>query len=295
VGKLKSDSPDPMTRESGQERERHQWDGVALGWKKWWPVIEAGARHVSERMVALAAIAPGHRVLDLATGIGEPALLAAARVGPEGRVVATDLSSGMLRIARERAMGAGLTNVALLEADTARLPFPDACYDAVLCRWGVASLPDAVEALRSVRRLLVPGGSLVAAVWADGPRGRPLAGLVASVSREMFPVPSSPPATADVPRPESSTLAADLSRAGYRDVRSEEMQLTLEFPSPEDGVQYLCDVSPDVTALLAGKSVEQTTVFRRRLADGLHEYTMADGSVRVTNVTICTVGRGGQR
>jgi SAM-dependent methyltransferase len=283
-----------MSSESIEARERYQWDRVAPGWKRWWPIIEAGARHVSERMIALAAIAPGHRVLDLATGIGEPALLAAARVGPEGRVVGTDLSSGMLEIARGRAMRAGLTNVDFLDADTARLPFSDASYDAILCRWGLASLPDPVETLRAVRRLLVPDGSLVAAVWADGRRGRPLADLVASVSRDVFTERSSQPASAHGPVSESGTLAADLSRAGYRDVRSQEMELTLEFPSAEDCIQYLCDVSPDLTALLSDKSREQTAVFRRRLADGLQAYTMADGRVRVTNVTVCTVGRNGQ-
>ena len=98
-------------------KERQRWDSVAVGWKKWWPIIENGARNVSERMVELAEIESGQRVHDIATGIGEPALLVASRVGPAGFVVATDLSSRMLAIAQERAMALGLTNVNFMKAD----------------------------------------------------------------------------------------------------------------------------------------------------------------------------------
>jgi ubiquinone/menaquinone biosynthesis C-methylase UbiE len=280
-----------MSLESHKEHQRDQWDSVALGWKKWWPTIENGAQHVSERMITLAAIAPGHRVLDLATGIGEPAVLAASRVGPAGRVVATDLSSRMLDIARERAIGLGLANVEFIEADIEHLPFPDGGFDAILCRWGLASLSNAAKTLVSLRRLLAPNGSFVSAVWAEGPRGRPLASLVTSVTKEVFSIPSPVPATSISPRSEAETLAKDLSHAGYIDIRSEEIELTLEFESSADCFQYLRDVSPDMTTLLSDKSSEQTAAFQRRLAEGLQQFAIADGSVRVTNLTICVVGR----
>jgi len=69
-------------------------------------------------------------VLDIATRIGEPALLAASRVGPAGRVVATDISSQMLDIARERAAMSGLSNVEIRQADAGQLDFPDGSFDA---------------------------------------------------------------------------------------------------------------------------------------------------------------------
>ena len=282
-----------MSSESHQEHQRHQWDRVALGWKKWWPTIENGAQHVSDRMITLAAIAPGHRVLDIATGIGEPAVLAARCVGPAGRVVATDLSSRMLDIARERAMGLGLANVEFIEADTESLPFADETFDAILCRWGLASPSNTAKTLVSLRRLLAPNGSFVSAVWAEGPRGRPLAGLVTSVSDEVFSVPSPAPASSIPSQSEAETLAMDLSHTGYIDIRSEEMELTLEFHSAVDCFQYLRDVSPEVTTLLSDKSSEQAAAFQRRLAEGLQQFTVADGSVRVTNLTVCVLGRAG--
>ncbi|QDH70338.1 class I SAM-dependent methyltransferase [Marilutibacter alkalisoli] len=125
--------------------------------RMWWRTIENAARCVSERMLELAEVEPGQRVLDIATGIGEPALLAASRVGSAGRVVATDISSRMLDIARERAAMSGVSNVEFRQADAGQLDFPDGSFDAVFCRWGVTSLPNPPDALAAIRRMLAPG------------------------------------------------------------------------------------------------------------------------------------------
>ena len=61
--------------------QRKNWDSVASGWQKWWQTFENGAQHVSDRLIELAGIRPGNRVLDIATGIGEPAISAAKVVG----------------------------------------------------------------------------------------------------------------------------------------------------------------------------------------------------------------------
>jgi len=55
-----------------KKRQQQDWDMVSAGWEKWWDVLERGARPVSERLIALAELEPGKRVLDIATGIGEP-------------------------------------------------------------------------------------------------------------------------------------------------------------------------------------------------------------------------------
>ena len=265
------------------QSNRQQWDSVAAGWKKWWPTIESGAQHVSKRMLELAEVEPGQRVLDIATGIGEPALLAASLVGPAGRVVATDLSSQMLDIARERSTTLGLTNVEFLEADAERLDFPDGSFDAILCRWGLSDLSNPLSMLVSIRRMLAPHGSFAASVWEAGPKGRPLASLAAALAQEMFDLPS--------PRPGEEALEKDMVHAGFSDVRVEEMTLTLEWPSTEDCTQYLMDVSPVLAALLSDKPSGQQAEYRQRLAEKLRQYLTNDGIVRIPNVTICAVGR----
>src|SRR6516225_4710077 len=94
-----------------KNEQKRDWDAAAAGWKKWWPVLEGAAQPVSNRWVELARIGAGACVLDVATGSGEPAVTAARRIAPGGRVLAVDQSPGMLTIARERAETLGISNV----------------------------------------------------------------------------------------------------------------------------------------------------------------------------------------
>ena len=279
---------DDLTRGTDQ---RQQWDSVAAGWGKWWRTIDNGAQWVSERMLDLAELRPGHCVLDIATGIGEPALLAASRVGPTGRVVATDLSSRMLDVARERATSLGLTNVQFMEVDAERLDFPDGSFDVVLCRWGITSLPNPSSTLAAIRRMLTPNGSFATAVWEAGPRGRPLASLAGAVAREMFDSSSlreEPPAP---PGSARKALEEEMIRAGFGNSRIEEMTLALHFPTAEDCIQYLVDVSPEFAALLSARSSGERAEYRHSLAERLRPFVTADGSIRIPNVTNCAAGR----
>ena len=110
-----------------KEAERQSWNSVAAGWQKWWKPIEKGAEKVSRRLIELAEIKPGSRVLDIATGIGEPAITAANRVGNNGHVLATDISLQMLSIAKQRAASLGVQDVIeFKEGDIETIDLPSA-------------------------------------------------------------------------------------------------------------------------------------------------------------------------
>jgi SAM-dependent methyltransferase len=110
------------------------------------------------RVVALAALAAGERVLDAACGTGVVARLAAERVGADGRVVGFDLNPGMLTVARSLPVG-------WVQATAGRLPFPDGSFEVVCCQLGLQFFPDRAAALAEMARVLVPGGRLVVMVW----------------------------------------------------------------------------------------------------------------------------------
>jgi SAM-dependent methyltransferase len=140
-------------------------------WRKYDAAEERLTAPVSERMLDLAELRPGMRVLDLATGRGEPAIRAAHRVGPTGSVVGVDLSEGLLRMARERAAREGLSNLDLRAVSAESLDgVPTAHFHATLARWGLMYLDSPVAALSAARRAMIPGGVLVAAVWAEPER-----------------------------------------------------------------------------------------------------------------------------
>jgi ubiquinone/menaquinone biosynthesis C-methylase UbiE len=278
----------PTDAEHSKDRQRQQWDRVAAGWEKWWRTIEDGAHHVNERLVDLAEVAPGKRVLDIATGIGEPALSAARRVGSAGWVVATDISKQMLDIARIRARTAGLTNVEFLEADAECLDFPDRSFDAILCRWGITSLPDHANLLVRIQRMLTPNGSFATSVWDEASR-LPLTKIAITVAEAMFPS-APPPPEPPTAVPEDS-LESVMIRAGFTDVRAERLPVTLTLASAEAFTQYLVDVSPVVAALLLDQPLLRQTEYQHLLAQEFQRYAAVDGSFRIHNVCICTVGR----
>ncbi|MBA3433917.1 MAG: methyltransferase domain-containing protein [Actinobacteria bacterium] len=122
-----------------RDGQRQQWNTAATGWRKWSELIDGAASGISERLVELAGVERGSRVLDVAAGYGEPTLSAARKAGPEGRVVATDISPEMLAFGRERVAAAGLDNIDFVESDAASLDFPEASFDAALSRWGIIS------------------------------------------------------------------------------------------------------------------------------------------------------------
>ncbi len=242
-------------------------------------------------MLELAGAGPGQQVLDIATGIGEPALLAASRVGPTGRVVATDLSPAMLAIARQRAAVLRLTNVQFVEGDADLLVFPPKSFDTILCRWGVTSLPHPKETLITIHQLLKLSGVFVTAIWQEGAKGRPLASLAAAVIQGISGSPPFRPEAPSGARSAGAMLEQALISAGFRDVAIEEMALTLEFASPADCATYLKDVSPDLATALSHLSAAQQAQFDERLAEKLRPHVGPEGGVAIPNVTICGLGR----
>ncbi len=318
---MSSQSFDPVQY---KKRQRREWDAVAAGWRKWWETIERGAQPVSDRLVELAEIRPGHRVLDVATGIGEPAITAARRVGITGQVVATDHSPQMLAIVRERAAALGLQNLDFREMDAEALDVPENSFDAVLCRWGLMFLPNLAATLDRIRRLLVPNGKFAATVW-DVPPRVPMLSVAMDVVQRMLQPPPPPVGAPSLFRLSApGVLEEAFMQAGFADVRSERVTSIAEFPSVDGYIIMLQDVAAPVIepahvtpyqalgalVRLRAAGVEpvefqlvdaltwSTTDFREKqaevftaIAEAAHAHVAVDGVVRMPNEAICVVGR----
>jgi demethylmenaquinone methyltransferase/2-methoxy-6-polyprenyl-1,4-benzoquinol methylase len=125
-------------------------------------VMTAGLHHDwRRRAVDLAAPPAGSRVLDVATGTGDLALELAARVGPEGEVVATDFSERMLALAREKAPGVGAAAVRFEAANALDLPYRDGEFAAVTVGFGARNFSDLSRGLAEMARVVRPGGRVV--------------------------------------------------------------------------------------------------------------------------------------
>jgi SAM-dependent methyltransferase len=121
---------------------------------------------VVANLIARADLKPGDQVLDLGTGTAAVAIEAAPMVRPDGSVTAVDISPEMLLLARRRVSDAGLHNVAFREGRAEAIPAEDGAFDVVLASLSLMYVIDRATAASEIRRVLRPGGRLVAAVWA---------------------------------------------------------------------------------------------------------------------------------
>ena len=278
---------DPAEYKAGQ---RQEWGAAADGWSRQWETIERSAQPVSDRLVELAQIRPGHRVLDVATGIGEPAVTAARAVGPSGSVVATDQAPEMLAIARERVATLGLRNIEFHEMDAETLDLPGESFNALLCRWGLMFLPNLGDTLRGMYRLLAPGGELAAAVWSEPPMV-PMISLPMRVIQKMIEMPTPPEG---MPGPFSladvGALEQALRQAGLTSVHSERMVLTWEWPSAQEFVKMLLDIAAPLKAMLDRQPVEKSTEVLKAIEEAIAQYATVDGTIRIPNEAICVAG-----
>ena len=123
---------DPAKIEKFRGRLREEWteEATVSAWRKWHAKMAAFTRGVTEAILEAAQLRPGMRVLDLASGVGDPSLSIAEAVGPSGHVTATDLGPGMIGLAEELARKRGLSNIDFRVADVEALPFPDESFDS---------------------------------------------------------------------------------------------------------------------------------------------------------------------
>ena len=274
-----------------KDEQRRQWNNVAAGWMKWWPLFEKGAQPLSERLVELAELRPGQQVLDVATGVGEPTVAALQRVGAGGHVTAIDQSDQMLLIAQNRIAENGLPQPELRQMDAEALDLPQSSFDAILSRFGLMFFPNLDETLARMRELLVPGGILATAVW-DVPSKVPMLSLPMRIARQSLQL---PPPPAGVPNPfnlaDSAGLEQQLVRAGFENVRSERLTLTWDFASTDEFVQMTQDLAAPVTALLANHNPERQAEVWDAIAAAAQQYASTDGRIRVPSVAICVTGQ----
>ena len=279
---------DPARYKAGQRRE---WDTAAPGLKDWREVAEPAFQPVSERMMELADIQPGQRVLDVATGIGEPAVTAARRVGLSGHIIATDLSPQMLALGRERVAELGLAHIEFREMDAEALELPEQSFDIILCRFGLMYLPHPQAALERMHKLLAPGGRLIAAVWGP-PQKVPFARWPMEVAMRVLHVPAPPQ---QMPGPfslaDSRRLEQILTRAGFTAVSTEPMMLTLEWASVDDYIRFQQAILTGFNIMLAKFPAEQQAEVWRAIAEAAGQSTTPDGRCRTENELLLAVGR----
>lgn len=151
-------------------------------------LISLGSHRLLKRMtIELAGVRPGHKVLDLAGGTGDLAIKFSRLVGETGQVVLADINDAMLAVGRDRLIDAGCghnTQVAQLNGE--RLPFADNSFHCITIAFGLRNITDKDAALRSMLRVLKPGGRLLVLEFST-PVHKPLAKAYELYSFGLWP------------------------------------------------------------------------------------------------------------
>jgi len=223
---------------------------AAEGWQRGATGRAADLRPITERMLDLAGIGSGHRVLDVAAGTGEQTLMAARRVGPLGFVLATDIADRMLAYLDEAARNEGLANVQTRLMDARALELEPESFDAAICRLALMLIPERHKALAGIKRALKPGSRFAAIVLSTAEKiphiGEPLA--IARRHAGLPPAPLEDPGMFALGDP--GALRSAFERAGFREVALEIVASARRFPSLAAAMEHLRNSLPEMRPFL---------------------------------------------
>lgn len=274
-----------------RERQRQVWDLAAPSWGRQHNQSSATESRLTEQLIDLAGVASGHRVLDLACGVGDPAFAIAARVGSVGSVLGLDLSRGMIEQAQRGAIARGLANVEFRAIESeSDLGIMDGGFDAATCRFGLMFMPDPGHAAMLIRRALKPGARFAVCTWAP-PDRVPYFGLIAAIVRRHVDLPPPDPNAPGPLRLSTPEVLTDIFRAGgFVDLKIATVETTvLDTDGPEAFWDTAVTINGLLLAVLPSLPVEQRDEIRDDAIRTLRE-KFPEGPVRLGGEALLASG-----
>jgi ubiquinone/menaquinone biosynthesis C-methylase UbiE len=252
---------------------------TAEAWRRSGTARAALLGPLTERMLDLAGIEVGHRVLDVAAGTGEQTLMVARRVGPNGSVLAIDRAAQMLAVAAEAAQQAGLSNVETRVLDARNLDLQPESFDAAISRLALMLIPERAKALAGVRQALKAGKKFVALVLATAEECPYIAMPMATAGRRAGTplAPFGDPGLFALGEP--SVFRRAYERAGFRDVAVEAVAVQRRFASLAAALQNCRDLLPEVSELLVHLSEPERESVWAEIEEALRRFQGREGFV----------------
>ena len=259
--------------------QRYGWDKAAAYYENFW---QQQLKPAQEKLMELADLQPGNLVNDIACGTGLVSFPAAERVGPNGQVLATDISDAMVTIGNETAAAKQYRNVRFDRMDAEALEVPDHSFDVSLCALGLMYVPDPLKALTEMFRVTRVGGRSVAAVW--GRRNHcGWADIFEIVDRRV----SSEVCPLFFQLGNEGMLMRHFEMAGFSEVKESRINTSLVYATPEDA--YGAAFAGGPVALAYNRFSEQVKLeVHQEYLDSISQFKSGNGYVVSGEFVIAT-------
>ncbi|HLM10211.1 MAG TPA: methyltransferase domain-containing protein [Thermoleophilaceae bacterium] len=261
------------------------WEAMAAGWDRRRDWMWGATRAAGEWMADALDPKPGHTVLELACGVGDTGFAAAAALGNDGRLIATDFAGEMVEAARRRAEELGVTNAEFRVMDAERMDLDDDSVDGVLCRWGYMLMADIPAALEETRRVLRPGGRLAMSVWGT-PDRNPWASVPGRVIREHTGAPPPDPTAPGIfamGKPERTREL--LESAGFEVQRLELVEVKYWFESADEHWTFVRELAGALAVLIRDMPPDEQEQVREELLAAIAPFE-EDGGYRMPGAAL---------
>lgn len=276
------------TLDNTRETQKQLWNKFSPGWQKWHQLTEEFTHKVTETMIHDLQLKKTDTVLDIAGGTGDPALKIAAIV-TEGNVICTDQAEGMLAIAKKKAEDRKIKNFTTQLAGVSNLPFEDATFNAVSCRYGFMFFPDMALAAQEMARVLKPGGHLTTAVW-DGPQKNYWITVTMDTIKKYLPIEPPPPGAPGIFRcAEEGAMKKIFTEVGLKNITETQVAITLNAGTAETYWNYIYEIAAPVSMALSKTDKDTNNKIKDEVINKVNE-KFGKGKVNIPASTIVISG-----
>jgi len=251
---------------------RNTWDSAASGWAKWERAFSADLSIATDALIDTAGVRPGMRVLDLACGAGTQSIAAARRVGPNGTVVAVDISPTMLKHVRRNAIEAGLRTIETRESAAEDLDESQAPFDASICRLGLMLFPSPRGALQAVQRVLKPGARFASLVFTTSANNPFMAQPMAILLRHAGKSPPKPEQPGIFALGGNGVLEQLMKDAGLLEVKTMTLRASLRLSSKAAALEMMQQAFGAYRAVVADLSDAERSKAWREVHECLKQF-----------------------
>ena len=233
-----------------REQQKESWNKFSAGWKKWDDLTMDFLKPMGEEIIACINPSGSQKILDVASGTGEPGLTIAAMIS-NGKVILTDLAEDMLDIAKENADAMGISNIEIKVCDICNLPFAENSFDAISCRFGFMFFADMQIAANEMARVLKKDGKIATTVWNIPEKNFWVTATMGTIMKniDLPPNPSGAPGMFRCCKP--GLMVEIFKNAGLKNITEKEVTSKLKAGTVENYWAMMTEIGAPIVAALS--------------------------------------------